>query len=166
MFDWLEDFRNTELGQDNKWWLIETAIKQNISEGLSQSSLRDQLRYYGFSFGNSEYSQRYQALRDFGEKFEYFGKLPENRIANPESIAQVDWIKANYRYVGDYYLTDADTGKQTRYTTAINSDDLFTPRQALQELIKQGKEKYNLPPEALASLSIIGALYNPDYEEE
>lgn len=165
-FEWLEEYRNTEISQNEKWWLIDTAIKENISYSLSQSSLRDTLRYYGFSFGNSEFSSRYQSLRDFGQKFDYFGKIGINRLANDESLPQVTWIQGRYRYVATYQLENADTGNLYTKTIGIDYNESLTPAQALDLIIQNAIEKYKLPPYAVDSMRIRGALFNPDWFDE
>lgn len=165
-FEWLEDYRNTEISQNEKWWLIDTAIKENISYSLSQTSLRDTLRYYGFSFGNSEFSSRYQALRDFGEKFEYFSKIGANRLPNDSSLPNVTWINGRYRYVASYQLENPDTGKLQNRTIGLDYNEALTPAQALDLIIQNAIEKYKLPPYAVSSMQIKGALFNRDWFDE
>lgn len=159
IFPFLDNIDTNNIGNDAKWKIIGDVIDYAISEGINQTDTKTLLRDYGFSFGNSAFSQAYNDLLSFRVSFEYPTTLDDDIKPNYDLIQTSIRVPSGiYQYKGSVLVFDSENDTLREKFFTINTTDILSKSQAIDYLWEYGLPQSPLTGEIAGDIIYEGML--------
>lgn len=161
LFDFLSEIDTGNLASDARWAIIQAGIEIGLTSGYSMSRTAAELRAGGLAFSNEPYRELFRELSGYKNQFDYQTRIGADLFPNPNLMAESKFpIEGDFGYVGRFQYRDSETLELRYKTFRLDSDELLTRNQALEELQYIAAKYPTEFEDRLTDVEFIGSVRN------